>query len=264
MLKCLIVEDERKDAAELKQLLRELDPDIECTVFEHGLDAVDFIQNSKDTIDLFFIDRDLPGIDGFKLASQIREMEKYVLAPIIFVTGYAMGQLDAFHEYHCYSYLVKPLSKERTFQQIGRLVENLRSIEKKPLRKIIPLLVENDKKYIAADDILGVEVMGKNCFVYTVNRRYRLPRQTMEQVLREIDEPYCIRCHKSFALNLKHVTDISKERRNLWKPEFVSVHDFDCVISKTYYAEVMKKYKEYLSQKQCPDEERQDNLDTIG
>lgn len=249
MLKGIIIEDEKRDAAQLQQILKQLQPGLSCKTFYNGAEAIAYLKRRKEEIDIFFIDRELPGMDGFTAAAKIREMNQFLLTPMVFVTGYAMGQLDAFQEYHCYSYLVKPISGAAVKKQIGTLLENLgKGRAPKKLKRIIPIMAEHDLKLVDADSILGLEAMGRDCYLYVGKQKLKLIRQTLDMALKEINEPYCIRCHKSFALNLKNVTDISKVRRNIWKPTFSRETSFDCEISKTRYDEVMKRYKEFLSQ----------------
>lgn len=247
-MKGLIIEDEKADAEDLHDLLRHLQPDLSCRMFEDGEIALRYIKRQQEKIDIFFIDRKLPQMDGFTLASKIREIPGYTLTPIVFVTGYSMGQLDAFHEYHCYSYLVKPLTKESVERSIGSLLQNLDQQQaRRKMKRVIPLIIGDDLKYVDANAILGVEVLGRNCYVYAGKRSYPLLYKNMETALKEIGEPYCVRCHRSYAVNLKNVIDIQKLRRNIWSPVFPVETIFHCEISKSYYPRIMELYKEVLT-----------------
>ncbi len=247
-MKGLIVEDEKADAEELEELLKVLQPELSCRVFRDGEMALRCIRRQQEPIDIFFIDRKLPQMDGFTLASKIREIPGYTLTPIVFVTGYSMGQLDAFHEYHCYSYLVKPLTKESVERSIGSLLQNLDQQQaRRKMKRVIPLIIGDDLKYVDANAILGVEVLGRNCYVYAGKRSYPLLYKNMETALKEIGEPYCVRCHRSYAVNLKNVIDIQKLRRNIWSPVFPVETIFHCEISKSYYPRIMELYKEVLT-----------------
>lgn len=248
MLKGIIIEDDERDAKALLRILKNVQPKLSCVVFSDGPEALEHIRSQKKWIHIVFIDRQLPGMDGFTLAEKIRECRRYILTPIVFVTGYSMGQLNAFQEYHCYSYLVKPISEETVRQRIGPLLETLgREAKPKKLKRIMPFKIGQDVKLIDAETILGLEAMGRDCYLYAGTKSYRLPRQTIDMILREIDDPYFVRCHKSFAVNLKKVEDIKKERRNIWVPVFSWENDFSCEISKTYYKEIMELYQKYLS-----------------
>ena len=146
-MKGLIIEDEKADAEDLHDLLRHLQPALSCRVFEDGEIALRYIKRQQEKIDIFFIDRKLPQMDGFTLASKIREIPGYTLTPIVFVTGYSMGQLDAFHEYHCYSYLVKPLTKESVERSIGSLLQNLdQQPARRKMKRVIPLTIGDELK----------------------------------------------------------------------------------------------------------------------
>lgn len=245
-MKGLIIEDEKADAEELQSLLNRLQPKLSCRVFSDGLAAMRYIRTQKEPVDIFFIDRKLPQVDGFTLASKIRELPQYTLTPIVFVTGYSMGQLDAFREYHCYSYLVKPLTETSVKSSIGSLLEHLGSEKKRKLKRIIPLTIGEEIKFVDAGAILGVEVLGRNCYVHAGKRSYPLLYRNMETALKEIGDPYCVRCHRSYAVNLKNVVDIEKLRRNIWAPVFNTENTFHCEISKTYYPSIMELYQKVL------------------
>lgn len=251
MLRGIIVEDEPAEAAELQKILNKLQPELSCLIFQDGTAALEYIKTHKELIHIFFIDRRLPEMDGFMLASGIRDMKRYVLTPVVFVTGYEMGKLSAFEEYHCYSYIVKPISEESVKASIGILLETLgRRARQKKLKRIVPLTIEGDIKLVEAESILGLETAGRGCYVYVGQNRYRILRQTLDKTVKEIGDPYCLRCHKSFALNLRNVMDIKKARRNIWIPVFSQETEFQCEISKTHYQEVMNCYKKYLSGKE--------------
>ena len=115
------------------------------------------------------------------------------------------------------------------------------------MKRVIPLIIGDDLKYVDANAILGVEVLGRNCYVYAGKRSYPLLYKNMETALKEIGEPYCVRCHRSYAVNLKNVIDIQKLRRNIWSPVFPVETIFHCEISKSYYPRIMELYKEVLT-----------------
>ncbi|MCQ4637800.1 LytTR family DNA-binding domain-containing protein [Anaerovorax odorimutans] len=249
MLLAMIVEDNKADAARLQEILTCIQPELNFVTCKDGEDAIAYLNKAGKLTDIFFIDRELPQIDGFSLAQKIRDIQEYILTPIVFVTGYNMDQLDAFQEYHCYSYIVKPLKESTVRRCIEPLLKNLGGARKK-LERVIPLDTADGTKLLRFQDILGIEVMGRACYLYTNREQIRLPWKPLEKLLVEIDEPYCIRCHKSFALNVTRVADIVKSRRNIWKPVFDISTSFGCEISKTYYERVLEKYRKYLSERE--------------
>lgn len=112
---------------------------------------------------------------------------------------------------------------------------------------IIRMRINNEIKYINKDRILCFEVMGRNSYIYTQRNKYALYRQALNQVLEQIDDPYFVRCHKSYALNIKNLEDVKKERRGIWNAVFKQKTDVECPISGIYYDSVMRKHEEWIS-----------------
>lgn len=251
MLRGIIIEDEQIHADELRKILNRLQPELSCSVLKNGREALEYLKTCRSPPDLFFIRRELCSIDGFLLASRIRSMSRYVLTPIVFITDYETDGMDIFPECHCCSYMVTPLSEKVVKSSIGSLLQNLgaqkEEKQERKLKRIIPLQVEGDIKLVDAEAILGLETSGKNCFIYVGKHKYRILRRTLQHMVMEINEPYCVKCHKSFALNLRNVVDIKKSRRNIWVPVFSRETDFQCEISKTHYDAVMERFRQYLS-----------------
>lgn len=249
MITAMIVEDNAEDTAKLQRILSKLQPELTFITLKDGVDAMEALNACKSKVDIFFVDRDLPIMDGFAFVEQIRRMPQYVMTPIVFVTGYEMGQLSAFQGYHCYSYIVKPIQFEWVEIQIGDLLDSLGSKRKhKELKKVINLSAKDGVRMVYAEDILGIEVIRRDCCVYVGKDSYLLSRQALETVLQELDDPYCIRCHKSFAISVRHVIDLKKARRNIWLPRFKEETAFVCEISKTYYDKVVECYRQYMAE----------------
>lgn len=249
MTRAMIIEDNRDEAIHLQNALLQLQPEFTFLFFDNGKEALTYLENEEQNIDIFFIDCVLPQVDGFTLAEKIRSIEGYLLVPIIFVTGYNVNPLDAFQEYHCYSFLQKPFTIEILQKSIGPLLKTLPSQDKKvqkPLKKVVHLVAREGETYVYAEDILALEILGRDCIVYTMEGQYQLPRMGLVKQVQEIGEPYLVRCHKSFAINLLHISGVRKKGRNLWAPVFRKKCNIDCEISKTYYVKVMMRYKELL------------------
>ncbi|NLD19876.1 MAG: response regulator transcription factor [Clostridiales bacterium] len=250
MIMAMIVEDNKEDSMSLQKTLSDIWKELDFVVCEDGLEAMEYVVDSDRNIDIFFVDRDLPVLSGFDFAKKVRSMEKYIQTPIVFVTGFAMGQLDAFQEYHCYSYILKPFKKDIIRKHIGSLLEAMKKKDKESdLKKVVSLNTTTGDVVIYAKDIIGLEVLGRYCYLYTVKGRYQLARRPMRRALEDIDYAYLIQCHKSFALNIAKAVNFVKVRRNIWAPLFDFETCFQCEVSKTYYDEVINKYKKYLYDK---------------
>ena len=101
--------------------------------------------------------------------------------------------------------------------------------------------------YIDKNKIIGIEVMERDCYVYTKKFMYRISRYTLCRLLSTLNDPNIIRCHKSFAVNVKYVKSFRRETSNRWRANFIVDTRFDCRISETYIKSVRRQYEKYNS-----------------
>lgn len=114
MIKTLIVDDERLARAELKRLLS-THPQIEICAEAASADEAKQ-RLAELTIDLVFLDIQMPGTTGLELAAQLNPRLQFV-----FCTAFDSYALDAF-ELNALDYLVKPIDPDRLGKTLQRLV----------------------------------------------------------------------------------------------------------------------------------------------
>lgn len=83
-------------------------------------DGVDGIATAKrDKPDLVLLDIQLPGMDGYAVARQLRDNYDLAQTPIIAVTSYAMaGDREKALEAGCNGYIEKPINPDTFIAQI--------------------------------------------------------------------------------------------------------------------------------------------------
>ncbi len=119
MTRVLIVEDEEHLAAGLKFNLEAEGYDAQ--VEENGQAALDSLKDATHRFDLVLLDIMLPGMDGFEVVRQLREMGRFV--PVIILT--ARGQTDDVlrgFEVGADDYLAKPFDLSVLFARIQGLL----------------------------------------------------------------------------------------------------------------------------------------------
>ncbi len=90
----LVVDDNTSNLLVLTALLEKLGLNVQSV--HNGLEAVEFYRNSPSEIDMIFMDCQMPGLDGFAAAEEIREYESAVLIPpkpIIAVSAHVTTEL---------------------------------------------------------------------------------------------------------------------------------------------------------------------------
>jgi len=116
-MKILAVDDTTFFQTILKKILQDSRYKLTCAA--SGKDALKYLE--KHTANMFLLDIEMPGMDGFELASKIRE--KGHKEPIIFLTGNAKkGHLAKALEAGATDFIIKPINKEILLAKIRRYI----------------------------------------------------------------------------------------------------------------------------------------------
>lgn len=241
----LLIEDNDEDAARCESLILEIVPDAKISIFCNAEDAL-FYTNSH-VIDALFIDRDLPGMNGYEFADNLRKMIFYHLVPIIFITGLVDDSILVREKYMNYEYIKKPYTREEFISKIEKclLSLNSRDVSLKKAKSIIPKKKFSGKGhniYIDVHDIVYAEIYGRFICIYTINQVYNNILMKMSDFLEYVEEPLIVQTHRSYAVNLKYVSCEKKKTRKIWELE-MSVGGYKCPLSEVY----RKKIRHILS-----------------
>jgi two-component system, chemotaxis family, sensor kinase CheA len=117
--KILIVDDSKTDRTIMKSSLKPLGVTIVEAV--DGVDALNMIKNSDHPFDACLIDIEMPKMDGYTLASEIRKYNKYRNMPLIAVTS-RTGKTDRMRgvEVGMAEYITKPYSPDYLMNVVKR------------------------------------------------------------------------------------------------------------------------------------------------
>lgn len=117
--KVLIVDDSKTDRSIMKNSLKPLG----VTIVEagDGVEALNIIKNSDEAFDACLIDIEMPKMDGYTLASEIRKYNKYRNMPLIAVTS-RTGKTDRMRgvEVGMSEYITKPYSPDYLMNVVKR------------------------------------------------------------------------------------------------------------------------------------------------
>lgn len=118
MLKTIIVDDERPALKVLEFLLKQYE-NIEIVEIFTDIHKM-FEKIKKDSIDLIFLDIEMPNMNGIEVAERILKIDSHI--QIVFVTAYNNYAIEAF-EMNVVDYIVKPVLKRRLDKTIKRILE---------------------------------------------------------------------------------------------------------------------------------------------
>lgn len=219
MIHTVLADDEVLARQKLRQLLRD----------EPGINIVGEGTTASETIDLvlatkpqlLFLDIQMPGMDGFDIASELCS-NKVVPAPhIIFTTAHDQYALRAF-EIHAVDYLLKPFTRERLSSAIERARKEILLLNQRPAGN--SAIGKNGGRYttrivfksrgrivfLPVSDIRWISAEENYVRVFTQAETHLL-RETMAHLEEKLDPEMFLRVHRSSIVNLQHVKEVRTE-----------------------------------------------------
>ena len=215
LLRIYVVDDE---ALALKRLLRLLRQTHRVEIVGSTVnpaEALAFL--SEHTVDVVFLDIQMPGMTGFEL------LQKLPAEPaVIFTTAFDRFALDAF-EVNSIDYLVKPIELARLEKALAK-VERLRGTpeavtDRDHLRAIARELTRKYPELIASrvgERVVFVEVRkvthfyakDKLTYAATSAKDYAID-VTISDLEEKLDPAHFLRIHRATLLNLNYVDEVS-------------------------------------------------------
>lgn len=223
-LSCIIVEDLAVAADYLKKCC-EKSGEVEVKAhFTNVKDAVAFL--NENTIDIVFLDVEMPEEHGFHLLDQIAYAPKVILTTS--KTEYAY---NAF-EYNVTDFLKKPFTYQRFTEALNKVIAT---------EKSRPAETGDDHIYIKSDgklvrlnneDILYIESMGDYVKFVLPERKY-VTHNTIKNLEEKVNKQTFMKVHRSFIINITKVENI---RENV-----LFINGQEIPVSKAHKADVIKR-----------------------
>lgn len=245
----IIIDDEKMARTLLNGLIERYCPEIEvletCPDLPSGVKAI-----TKHKPDLVFLDIEMPGHSGLELMDFFDENSDDFR--IIFTTAYSQYAIQAF-KLSAVDYLLKPIESEDLIQAVEQYKKQTEKIDFKILKS--NLLEKNSSqkiavhsiqstRYIELKDLLFCKADAAYTEFYLINgQRFKASKglKYYEELLAH-NEVFQ-RCHKSFIVNLNHVTEHSKSEGGYFVVN--NVHNVPIASERASY--ILKKLKEFSS-----------------
>jgi two-component system LytT family response regulator/two-component system response regulator LytT len=216
-VKTLIVDDEKPAREELLWLLEQCE-DVAVTAQAASAEqARELLEgDASDRVELVFLDINMPGVDGMRLAELLREKPTGERPLVIFVTAYDDHAVDAF-EVDAVDYLLKPVRLERLQKALdrarGRLKTNRSEQPERPdqqARHLERISVEDRGVYrvIPVDDILFFEADNGIVVAATGEERF-ITDFSLKFLEDNLSTDIFFRCHRSHIVRLDAIESIA-------------------------------------------------------
>lgn len=202
-MNCIIVDDEPLAREAIELLVKDVDYLNLTGTFNNATSAAKFINDH--TVDLIFLDIQMPGITGIEFAKTI---SKRTL--IIFTTAYTEYALDSY-EVDAIDYLIKPIEAERFKKAADKALAYhslLQQEEKENIESADDdyFFVKSDRKYFKVnfEDILFVEGL-KDYVILQLEEQRIITRMNLKAMFELLPKSLFMRVNKSYIVNTTRI-----------------------------------------------------------
>lgn len=228
-MNCIIVDDNKMARTALKKLIEQVDSLILQEECANPIDAYNYLL--KETVDLVFLDVEMPGMTGIEL---VKNLEKRPI--IILITSKTDYAVEAF-EINVADYIIKPVTLSRFMIAVAKAKE-LFEIKGQKIE-----LNEKDKEYmfvrtnsiltkIKVKDITYIQALGDYVNIYTIDNRYTV-HITLKGMEEKLAQDKFYRLHRSYLIALDHIDKVEEGTA------FIGKHPVP--IGEQYKKELLKK-----------------------
>ena len=224
-LNCVIIEDLKVAADYLLRCCEKSDRVNVTGQFPDVNSALEYLNSN--TVDLLFLDVEMPGATGFELLDNIAYKPKVILT-----TSKEKYAYNAF-QYNVADFLKKPFTYNRFIEALDKIQAN----DEMPADKSNSanhIFIRSDGKLIRLnnDDILFIESMGDYVKFVTRDKKY-VTYNTIKNLEEKINNNHFMKVHRSYIINLLKIDDIREND--------LFINGIEIPISKNLRADVLKR-----------------------
>ena len=209
MLRCVAIDDEELALELLQDNISKVEYLQLVGSFNNPLKAIQLLQ--EQSIDLVFLDIQMPGLSGLQLIQSIHNKPMFIL-----VTAYEKFALEGY-DLNVVDYLVKPVPLDRFVKACNKAMElhNLKTQSKQLSNQNAPdyffVNVDYSLLKIIRSDIIYIEGLKDYVKIHLKSSTKPIvPRITMKALEELLPVSQFIRIHKSYIVSINSITAIRK------------------------------------------------------
>lgn len=209
LLNCLIIEDEPLAADVIKDYVLQTPGLSLAGCCGDALSAAELLRTKKP--DLLFLDINLPKLNGIEFLRSARPG-----CPVILTTAHHEYALEAYN-LDVVDYLLKPVSFPRFMQAVNKVLAVQPAAVKSDAAPAVHFFVSDKKRIrVSEQDISYIESIKDYVKIHTAATSIvtKIQISELEQLLHS---PDFVRIHKSFIINLQHLTAYNAQEVEIGK-----------------------------------------------
>ena len=229
-INCLIVDDEPIARDILVSYVEKIPNLWLVKSCKNALEAFNVINSQK--IDVFFLDINMPDVNGLSLAKMIPKESK-----VIFTTAYREYAVEGFN-LKAVDYLLKPIAFDRFLEAVNKYLEldkprQLDLVSEETISSDF-FFVRSERKMVRInfDAIVYIESLSDYIKIH-LNDKSVVTRETITNIEAKLPQHLFIRTHRSYIVAMKMIESYTNE--------YVEVRKKAIPISRSYKESILNK-----------------------
>lgn len=230
MIRIAVCEDNKRDLTHLHQILGQIEIPCDITEYETAESMLKDLETCGKSFDLFMLDIYLPGLSGVEAAQRIRAKSKSAL--LVFLSTSEDFYREAFDLY-AFQYLIKPIQKD----SLSDVLQKAADIINRP-EETLRISFNGQDTILRQSDIAYVSSSNHILLFHMQDGTEHTSYGKLDELQPRLADNFFIRCHKSFIVNIRYVTKLTKNG--------FFIEDTLIPISRNYAAGARESYKKLL------------------
>lgn len=212
----IIMQKTLKNILEICLQLKDIDFNISC------FDAGEHFLESKNKVDIIFLDMEMGRISGMETAKEIRKTDQHCI--IIFVTAYADFVFQGY-EVRALNYILKPFKDEKIKEVLATAIDELNATKD----YFLWAKVKGESRKIDLSNTIYFENNRRKITIITLTEHLEF-YATFEELMRKLPA-FFMRTHQRYIVNLNFIDNLQSDT--------CRVMDKDIPISRIHRQNVM-------------------------
>ncbi len=229
-MKCIIVDDEPYSRKRIQKMIQKLPLFSVSGQFGDAKSALEFLNGN--TVDLIFLDIEMPGMTGIEFAKALPEKTM-----IIFTTAFSEYALESY-ELEAVDYLLKPINEERLIkavnkaQEYHKLLQGEQQFEKADASH---LFIRADRRThrINYDDLLFIEGL-KDYVILQLKNQKLITNLTIKNIHGLLPKNRFLRVNRSYIVNKDHIDSFDSST--------IFIGEYEIPLGSTYRTSFMEGF----------------------
>lgn len=171
---------------------------------------------NKETVDLIFIDIQMPQLTGIELMQMFNHKHNFVIT-----SAYPQYALEAY-QFHVVDFIVKPITFNRFYQSVEKYNRWQETFQQQDTDNF--LFVKADRKHykIATDNILFIEGLKDYIRIHTPGEKIMV-LENMKDIIEKLPANQFVRIHRSYIIPLNKIKVIEGNQVQMSDGSFLPI-----------------------------------------